>query len=248
MTKLKIAILEDEPEILKDLKRNLQETGLVEIIAWATSSTELYQKLEGAKPEALILDIDLRGEKTTGLDVALKFKLPVLFVSGKTTLFNNELEDIESICDFVAIRLRKPYTNDILKKKIIKLIDSISARNDEHFVWLDFLLHGRQRIDLNSIAFLSSKGSDSGNKEIYFINREPEVLIDFSFSRMHEKKFDKESFLTIHKQYRVNQKNIMAYLPSNEVTVEYMNAKGEKSLKNLPVSEDYRPAIRKKIR
>ena len=35
--KTKVAILEDNKELLKELKQTLEETALVEVVAWATT-------------------------------------------------------------------------------------------------------------------------------------------------------------------------------------------------------------------
>ena len=80
--KFKVAILEDSKLLLKDLKQNLEATGLVEVVAWASSSDEFFTKLNDCRPEAVLMDIDLAGESITGIDIANKLQLPVLFVSG----------------------------------------------------------------------------------------------------------------------------------------------------------------------
>ena len=46
MIKLKVALLEDEEFLLKDLKRDLEDTGLVEITFYALSAKEFVQKME----------------------------------------------------------------------------------------------------------------------------------------------------------------------------------------------------------
>jgi chemotaxis response regulator CheB len=57
MMKLRVAILEDSKALLKELKENVEATGLAEVVAWATNSEEFIEKLGEVKPEALLLDI-----------------------------------------------------------------------------------------------------------------------------------------------------------------------------------------------
>lgn len=59
--KLKVAILEDNPSLLKDHKQNLEAIELVEVVAFATNSTDFLNNENTSKADALLLDIDLGG-------------------------------------------------------------------------------------------------------------------------------------------------------------------------------------------
>ena len=98
--KLKVAILEDNPSLLKDHKQNLEATELVEVVAFATNSTDFLNNEKTSKADALLLDIDLGGGSSmNGLEVAYKLKLPVLFVSGHNAANLKEIEKLENEFD-----------------------------------------------------------------------------------------------------------------------------------------------------
>ena len=71
MSKLRVAVLEDEPEKLKHLVGLLRETQLVDVVAHSCLKDEFIQKVDAARPEALVLDIDLNGEPDGGIEVTI---------------------------------------------------------------------------------------------------------------------------------------------------------------------------------
>lgn len=248
MRKLKVALLEDSKALLKELKQSLEDTGLVEAIAYATNSEEFIEKVQDAKPEALVLDIDLAGDTRTGIEVAYKLALPVLFVSGKTTEFNNKIESLDVQFDFIVDRIGKPYSQENLRKKLNKFIAAIRATDQEKHIILDLLNCGRTKIELNSIVFITSVGEDSNNKTIYFKDRKPETLIDFTLKKRDEYGLDKSQFIETHKQYCVNRNHIARQISVAEIEVDFMSTNGQLAKKQIPVSENYRSAVQKILR
>jgi DNA-binding LytR/AlgR family response regulator len=251
MSKLKVALLEDSKELLKDLKYTLEEIGLVEVVAAATSSDEFLKKVAATKPDAVLLDIDLQGDAMSGLDVAVKLRLPVLFISGKmkdyyesVSAINIELKEVP--VDYIT----KPASIDKLNAILPKFIQQVRAMAQPLEVVLSLKDEGRQTIKVNSIVCLCAtkdSGSASNNKEIHFIDRRPALLIDFSFTAMEEKGLPKEQFLTIHKSFRVNANHVTGR-EGNELVVMAMDTENEMVEKRLPISENYQPAIRARYR
>lgn len=242
----KVAILEDNKELLKELKQTLEETALVEVVAWATSSAEFLTKVEQTKPDALLLDIDLGGDSLSGLDIAHMLKLPVLFVSGKTVEFNHGIED-HNINSVVPVQhITKPITEEKLRKILPKFIREIEAQATKDFIYLDFAGSRRNKIAIETIVYLGTDkagGSESNNKQIFFTNRKPEILINFSFSKMEECGFSKNKFIVIHKSFRVNVDKIERYKKSHDIEVTVIGTNGKAEIKPLPVSENYRKSI-----
>jgi DNA-binding response OmpR family regulator len=250
MSKLKAALLEDSKTLLLDLKMELEDSGLVELVAWATNSEEFLEKVRSTRPDILLLDIDLIGDGMSGLDVASKLRLPVLFVSGKMR------EYYESV-DFLSAELRdvpvdfitKPITADKLERRLPKFIQQVRAMAKPAEVKLMLKGEGPATVALDSVVCLCAEkdsGSSSGNKEIHFMDRKPAVLVDFSFSTMEEKGFPRDQFLTIHKSYRVNATHARP-LDGEVMRVMVMDAQGKLVEKALPVSENYRPSIRRLV-
>jgi len=247
MNKLKVAILEDSPMLLKSLEEDLEETQLVEIIVRATNSTEFLDKLNSTKADALVLDIDLGGDSMSGLDIATTLKLPVLFVSGKTRDFYQGIEELNINSPIPVEHISKPITLDKLKKILPKFINEINAINRAKYIRLDFSNSKLNNIALDSIVFLETDTGNSGasnNKKIYFTNRNSETLFNFSFSKMEDKGFEKTQFIQIRGSHRVNVDKILRYNNStHEIDVEVFKAIGKSEVKKLQVSESFRKYI-----
>jgi len=247
MDKLKVAILEDNKLLLKDLKLNLEETGLVEVVAWATNSDDFLETLRTVNPDALLLDIDLGGDSMSGLDIANKCKLPVLFVSGKTKDFYSDIEELNINSVLTVEHISKPITIEKLKKILPKFIQEIKASNQSQFVYLDFGQTRRNKIPISSIVYLcadKANGADSNNKQVFFIDRKPEILVDFSFTKMAEKGLLPDAFIQIHKSFRVNPQHIKSYHNNtHDIEVSVFNTAGKTETTRLPVSENYQKNI-----
>jgi len=249
MGKLKVAILEDNQELLKDLKKDIEDTQLAEVVFWATNSKDFLDKSKLNNVEALILDIELCGDSMSGIDVANKLKLPVLFISGKSKDFIDRIEDLNVNHDFPVESVMKPVSPEKLTKILTKFKSRINLIEKSIFLILDFKGSKRNKIDVSSIVFLESELGSSGesnNKKIYFTDRKPEILIDFSFSKMSEKDFDDGVFRTTHKSFRVNKNKIKCYNADHTLDMEVVfDSNGGTITKQIPVSENYRPEFRK---
>jgi DNA-binding LytR/AlgR family response regulator len=248
MSLLKVAILEDNKMLLKELKENLEESQLVEVLVFATNSEEFLEKVAKSKIEALILDIDLIGDSMNGIDIASKLQLPVLFVSGKTKDFFLNIEDLNLNSDSIIVEhVSKPITTEKLNKILPKFINRIHSNNKAQFTYLDFGERRKNKIALSSIVFLESDkkyGAESNNKRIYFKDKPTESLIDFSFVKMKDIGFAKTQFIQSHRSYRVNKDYIESYNSlKHEIFVTALNEAGKKELFKIPVSANYRKAI-----
>ncbi len=247
MSKLKVAILEDSPMLLKSLEEDLVETQLVEVIVRATNSTEFLEKINATKADALVLDIDLGGDSMTGLDIATNLKLPVLFVSGKTRDFYQGIEELNINSTIPVEHISKPITLDKLKKILPKFINEINAINQAKFIRLDFSDSKQNRIGIDTIVFIETETGNSGasnNKRIYFTDRKPETLFNFSLTKMEDKGFDKTQFIQIRSSHRVNADKILRYNNNtHEIEVEVFKAICKTEIKKLPVSENFRKDV-----
>jgi len=247
MDKLKVALLEDNKDQLKNRKLNLEENGLAKVVVWSTNSSEFIEKVNSEKPDALLLDIDLGNDSMTGLDVAYKLKLPVLFVSGHNA---DKLKDIESLqreFDLPVAHITKPIIDKDFIKTATSFLKEVSDRLKASFVILDLKGNGKKKIPVANIVYLETETGGSGasnNKRIYFTDQKPETLIDFSFSKMESFGFDCKVFVQTHKSYRVNAEKIIIYNNNHTVDVEVMNQNGKNEIKQIPVSDNYQKPIK----
>jgi len=69
------------------------------------------------------------------------------------------------------------------------------------------------------------------------------IVVDFSFSKMEEKGFDKCKFIITHKSFRLNIDKYLNYNKDHTISVEVMNENGKLEIKKIPVSENYRKSI-----
>lgn len=244
MRKLNVGILEDNKELLKERKYSLEETGSVNVLVWATNSEEFLNKFESNKVDALVLDIDLGNDSLTGLDIAFKLRMPTLFVSGHNSKHLLDIEKLEREFDIVVSHITKPFTDAEFKKTVAKFVGEVQSLIESKYIVLDFKATKQNKIPIDSIVCLCSDktaGAESNNKQIFFTNRKPEILIDFTFAKMHEYGFNRNKFLTIHRSFVVNERHIIIpkkQVPKIEVTV--MNFEGKLVQKELSVSENYR--------
>jgi DNA-binding LytR/AlgR family response regulator len=251
MTKLKVAILEDNKEILKEFVNDLKETNLVEIAVKETSSDSFIEKVRSSEVDFLILDIDLVGDSMTGIDVAHLLKLPVLFASGKTRDYIERIESINIDHDFPVEFITKPAVGERLKKMISKMIEQINSQKSNQSIYFDIkdLKKDDRNVKLTSIAFIETISDGSNNKTVYFTNKKPEVIYNLSFPKLEEKGIKLPLFLKPSQSYRVNKNSIQKYDKENfKLIVECMNSSGNLEKKEIDVSENYRSEIRKELK
>lgn len=250
MSKLKVAVLEDNESLLKDIITNLKDTNLVEVVTFATNSIDFLDKIDSSI-EALILDIELCNDSLDGIDIANKLKLPVLFTSGKTKDHLDGIESINLDSEIPIQHILKPISKDKLNKIVQKFINQIRWADKSNYVTLDFKEEKRVKIRIDRIVFIETATGSSGksnNKTIYFKDRKPETLIDFSFSKMEDKGLTPEQFCKPHQSFRVNISNIGCYKKeSHLLEIEAMYKEGESKVFKIPVSENYRTEIKKQF-
>lgn len=244
---MKIALLDDNAEQLERNQRFLS-TLPVEVVTASLSAKAFLQEVKLSKPDVLVLDLNLGDSYMTGMEVAFELKLPVLFASSNTPEYVKEMERLkrdESLC---VDHITKPFSETDFKKTLSRFLTEVQFFANQQHIYLDLGKQKRNKILLDSIVYLAadkSSGSESNNKEIYFNNRNKELLIDFSFTRMEEKGLLKSQFITIHKSYRVNINHIKHYCKKSEnVAVEVFTSSGKLETKHLPVSENYQNLLK----
>lgn len=245
MIRQKVAILEDNKDLLKELKLLVEQSKNLEVKVYSSDPSDFIKKVEEIKSEIyfVILDIEL-GSNITGVEVAGILKLPTLFVSGKTRDFLNEIEQIDLDNDFPVESILKPVTSDKLNKILPKLFSQIKALEEPVFT---FKFNGEIRKKKQSeIVFLETEGGNSNNKKVYFTNEKPLTIKDFSFTKMNHEGYDEEVFITPHQSYRVNKLHCLSYSNNDhKIIIECMNELGEILNKEIQVSENYRTEIKR---
>lgn len=248
---LRLAILEDNDLLREELHWMVEDQKLGTILVSSGSSEEFIRKIRSTDVDVLILDIELLGDSLTGIDVANKLKLPVIFASGKARDYLEKMEEYNLNHDVPVEYITKPITSDKLKKIVTKMQIEVSNTSKSNYVYLDFKEDKKVKIPLNTIVFIETDidGRLSNNKKMYFTNRKPEILVDFSFSKMHEFGLTPELFIVPSKAYRVNLEKVQSISKDNHIEVEVqINGNGKKETKYIPVSESYRSNIKNSLK
>lgn len=248
MSKIKIAILEDNKLLLKDLKKDFEATGLVEVVAGATNSIDFIEKVKTEKPDAIAVDIELPGDTMNGVDVANMLKLPTLWVSGNTRDYIDRIVELNAESDAVITELlNKPITESKIRGILPKFVDRVLDKKRKSIVQLKILGEGTVMIEINSIVYLTTEGESSGNCVIYFNDRTPGTLINYPLKKVEE--WDTETFfLKISGSERVNKKGVTRFLPPAELEVHFIDKAGKEAKKRLHISEGFQPDVRKAFR
>lgn len=241
--KPKIAILEDSQILLSDLKGEIEKLDIAEPVICETDAISFIQKVrEHTDIKIIVLDIEL-GQNLNGIDVANSLKMPTLFISGVTKEYLSQIENIELNFDFPIVDILKPATSEKIQKALSKLIKEVERFEQSQDTVTIKINDGFTKINQNDIVFIETITDGSNNKQIYFVNRKPAVLNDFSFSKMMEKGFDIDLFINPHQSYRVNKKRISNYT-TKQLNVNCIDENGNSIVKQIPVSENNQGKIK----
>ena len=250
MTKTyKIALLEDNTRQLEKLAGFIGKIPNAELVLKSESSDDFFEQLKTASPDILVADLDLGNDSMTGMEVAIELKIPVFFASINTAEYIEDLEYLKREQEICVDHITKPFTEEQFAKSFTRFLKEVELFSNLKIVHLDFNKKKRNKIFIDDIVYLCADkltGSESNNKQIHFINSKPEILVDFSFSKMEEKGLLKSQFVTIHKSFRVNKKYIKSYCKKT-ATVEIIvfNEVGKTKSHQLSVSENYQNDLKK---
>ncbi|WP_332022155.1 LytR/AlgR family response regulator transcription factor [Kaistella sp.] len=250
MTKIyRIALLEDNKKQLEKLAGYLEKIPNAQLVLKSSSSDDFFEHLKTATPDILVADLDLGNDSMSGMEVATELNLPVFFASINTADYIEDLEELKRDAEICVDHITKPFTEEQFTKSFIRFLKEVYLFSNLDYVHLDFNKTKRNKILIDDIVYLCADkraGSESNNKQIHFINRKPENLIDFSFSKMEEKGLQKSQFVTVHKSFRVNKKYIRCYHRKTcTIEISVFDGCGKTKSHYLPVSETYQTDIKK---
>lgn len=250
MTKIyRIALLEDNKKQLEKLAGYLEKIPNAQLVLKSSSSDDFFEHLKTATPDILVADLDLGNDSMSGMEVATELNLPVFFASINTADYIEDIEELKRDAEICVDHITKPFTEEQFAKSFIRFQKEVYLFSNLDYVHLDFNKTKRNKILIDDIVYLCADkraGSESNNKQIHFINRKPENLIDFSFSKMEEKGLQKSQFVTVHKSFRVNKKYIRCYhRKTGTIEISVFDGWGKTKSHYLPVSETYQTDIKK---
>jgi DNA-binding LytR/AlgR family response regulator len=208
MHQYKVALLEDNKKQLEKLESYLAKIPNAELVLVSKSSDDFFEQLKSKHIEILLADLDLGNDSMTGMEVAQELTIPVFFASINTADYVENMEHLKRDAEICIDHITKPFTEEQFIKSFKRFLREVDFFSNSQYVYLDFNKTKRNKILIDDIVYLCADkelGSIFNNKQIYFTNRTPENLIDFSFSKMEEKGLLSTQFITIHKSFRVNK-------------------------------------------
>lgn len=246
MSKLRVAVLEDDPKLLKEVIGRLRGSGLVEVVADARDRDQFLSEVNAKAPQALILDIDLVGEPDGGLRVAGELALPVLFISGHV---GKNLEAIELLdakrTRLPVAHLSKTSRDEHFLNRLTKFADEVRAMRSQRRVALRVKGAGTiVEVSLDSIVAIKvdGGGATSNNKIVFFTDRKPVRIADVTLSRLDDFGIPGDAFIPISRDCSVNRSLVLEH-SSSAVTVRYIQHDGSLITKKLEVKEAFRSRI-----
>lgn len=245
MSKIRLAIVEDNQRFLDNRCKNLEELKAecdIEVVIKAHNEDEFYFEYNKNPDnvDALILDIELIDEYG-GLQIAEDVRKPTLFVSGHNADNLNSIEDLSDRID-VVMHATRPMSDERFKNKVRSFCNEIRLHHF-HNQMLNFTRNGLSvRIPARDIVFMESISDGSNNKVIYFKGNRPQQLNDVSFSKIRDL-CQNTAIVQISKSCYVNKEHIESK-EQNEIKVSYMNDDGKIITKTLLVSPNYVKNIR----
>ncbi|WP_299098626.1 LytTR family DNA-binding domain-containing protein [uncultured Winogradskyella sp.] len=225
MKSLNIFIVEDEPLIVSTIEVALRKQGFC-AIGDAEDFTTALRDIELLKPDLILIDIQLNGEKD-GVDLATeldKKNLPYMFLSSQTD--PNTIERVKYVNPLGYIV--KPFTETSLRTNI-ELAWHKYSESKQHFIVIKH--EGRlHRINQNSISYL--KAFDN---YCYIITNTKTYLVPHTLKHISEQ-LKGDNFIKAHRSYVVNLNHILS-VDKNTITLKNDSIPVSASQKSLVVSK-----------
>jgi hypothetical protein len=239
MERIKVAVLEDHKEFLKEMLDNLKRTGLVDVVVAEQASEPFIQRVREEKVEILLLDIRLAGETATGVDVAKMLKLPVIFMSGARSEFLDSIDSLKISKTFPPVEeVGKIPNADELEVLIKKFIPRLREYQKSVRVKVKPINSDEEYINPNEVSFILAS---NGNHILYFTHRNSIEVADRSFNHFIENGFSASRFYLFGRNYLLNIE--LTRLVNDELLIDYKFG-GTMKTERLPVPPEKRRKIK----
>lgn len=207
MAGVKIIIVEDEPLVALDLKRQLEKTGF-EVIQVFESGEEILEFLKQEQPDIILMDIQLFGA-LDGIDTAHQinknYEIPILFLTANTdkTTFNRakltfphaflskpfRIKDVLHSIE-LAMDMEKEDAGSIQSEKY--LTDRVFIRTNEYL----------QKVMYDKILYLEAEGAYTK-----IATEDRDFLVSQTLKKVEER-IQASFLLKVHRSFIINIKNV----------------------------------------
>ena len=241
MTKLKIAVLEDNQIFLKELVSNLRLTDLVDVAVYERNAEAFVDKVRAKKPEALLLDIQL-GDSVNGIQIAEILQLPVLFLSAERKNYLEDIDRLKLMGKFPVEEIGKTPDTEKLRIILRSFIPRVREYQKLKKVFIKPKGDDEVLIDPSEVAFIETvKGA--GNHKFNFVKRKPLIVADKNFEHFRENGFPDDKFFLLGRAYLVNIE--LAIYDVDKVAIEFMTDRGSTNTIWIDIPDDKKKEVRK---
>lgn len=241
MSKLKVFVVEDEPIIADYLEQCLLDQGF-EVVGIANSFDQARTLLVTAKPDLLLLDINL-GDGPDGVDLAhfvnQQVNKPFLFVTSNTDNQTLERVKLTNPAGFIM----KPFRKDDLTMQIELAWHAFQVRNENKQVAFTnsvlenthFFIKDKQK--LVKLAYSDITYAEACDNYSILYTKDSKYVISYSLKHV-EAKLPLQEFLRVHRSYMVNLSQISQISPKSLILIDG---------KEIPVSDAHRSELLKRV-
>lgn len=234
-----VAVLEDEKTFLVELVSSLRKIEYINVVAYDQTSEGFIAKVKETKPDILLLDIHLKDESITGLNVAELFELPVIFLSSERKNYLDSIDLIKLFGNFPVDQIGKTFKVEILKSMFDKFLPLVREFNKNLKITIKPIGNEEILISPKEVTFILS---ENGNQTLYFSQRKPVTVADKSLNYFINNGFGQDRFHLFSRGYLLNIAETDYY--DNRLTTKYMDENKEIKSQSLSVPIDKRKEVR----
>lgn len=240
MKPIKVAVLEDEKIFLTELVRGLRTIEFVSVVAYEQTSENFIKKVRETHPEILLLDIYLKDESTTGINVAELFNLPVLFLSSQRKDFLDGIDSLKFKNEFPVEEIGKTFDPIKLNAIFKTFIPRVREFQKGQKVKVKPIGEEEVFITPSDVSFIVSLGK--GNHKIYFSNRKPIEIADKTFDYFKQNGFPEEKFYRYDRGCLLNIS--LTSIEGETLLIPFLGDDGKKREEKHTVSSSKRKEIK----
>lgn len=199
---LKIQIVEDEFIIAMDLRSTLENLGYI-VSGISSSFEEAILDIQQNKPDLVLLDICLSGDKT-GIDIAnlLKYKYQIPFIYSSCLTDPSTIKGARETNPLGYIV--KPFHPNTVYTALEMAFGHIEQMNKSKFIFLPYG-SSKIKVEIESIIYAAALGGYSK-----IVLPENTIVLRKTLKEVTEELLNRSCFVRAHKSYLINFKAIRA--------------------------------------
>jgi chemotaxis response regulator CheB len=234
-----VAVLEDEKTFLVELVSSLRKIEYINVVAYDQTSEGFIAKVKETKPDILLLDIHLKDESITGLNVAELFELPVIFLSSERKNYLDSIDLIKLFGNFPVDQFSKTFKVEMLKSMFDKFLPLVREYHKSQKIKIKPIGDEEILISPKDVTFILSQ---DGNQTLYFTQRKPIRVADKSLKHFVNNGFDEDRFYMFNRGFLLNIAE--TEFKDNKLNAKYMNDNKVIKTETLEVPIDKRKEVR----